>query len=181
MDVISHFYRPRLPFTWNEPELSQLLEQFTIQQRIERRFESVMKEVYTLVEPVKLTHLTFVTHSQGTVIALDVLWQALAHQLLKEAHHVEQVNLVTMGSPITHLYQTYFPDRYPALFVNGTLNRSGWGTTLTQTVDEWVNVYRVDDFVGTLVRGRQAVADDPSVRAFPINQFLDEGGHTKYW
>jgi hypothetical protein len=181
MDVISHFYRLHLLPGWNEPPMAELVETFTIQQRIEHRFKSVVREVFRLIEVGRVRQLTFVTHSQGTVIALDVLWQRAAHQLLKEQHDVQQVNLITMGSPITHLYQRYFPERYPELFLNGHLNQKGWGATLTETVDRWVNLYRVDDFVGTFITGGEvAVAHGPN-RPFPLNQFLDVGGHTDYW
>jgi len=109
-----------------------------------------------------------VAHSQGTVIALDVLWLLWANNLLQD----REVYLVTMGSPFTHLYQHYFPDRYPPLFADGRLNPK-WGASLDKTVDAWVNLYRIDDFIGTCVEGSGT---------FPVNQKpLGPRGHTGYW
>jgi hypothetical protein len=181
MDVISHFYRPHLPFIWKEPPMADLVKEFTIQQWIEWRFKGVLKEMLHLVDPGQLQRLTFVTHSQGTVIAIDVLWQKDTLELLKEKGRVKRIDLVTMGSPLSHLYQNYFPDRYPALLVDGKLNAAGWGTTLTTTVDRWLNLYRVDDFVGTFVTGGEVEDPKGEKRSFPANQFLVEGGHTSYW
>jgi hypothetical protein len=77
-----------------------------------------------------------------------------------------------MGSPITYLYQHYFPHRYPPLFVDGQLNPE-WGSQLNRTVREWINIYRIDDFVGTRVTG----GPDFPRNAWPIGT----GGHTGYW
>jgi hypothetical protein len=148
IDITSHFYRPRLrPYGDVGPG------QFSIQQRIEGRFRRVLQEVLASGE---VTHVTILAHSQGTIIALDVLWLEWAKNLLAG----KSVSLVTMGSPISHLYQHYFPHRYPPLFSpDGKLNRP-WGTSLDVTVQRWLNVYRADDYIGTIVQGREG---------FPVN------------
>ena len=167
MDVVSHFSRERLPV----PRFADVTANtnpagFMIQQRLEARFRSALEEVLQLGD---VTHLTVVAHSQGTMIAIDVLWLEWAARRLAG----KEVYLVTMGSPFTHLYQHYFPHRYPPLFSPGGSSED-WGTDLRRTVRSWLNVYRVDDFVGTYVDG-----DDTS--AFPINTSLAAGGHTGYW
>ena len=145
MDIIGHFYQRglRVPWPWQDAEKLDHRELVT-QMRIEARCRRVLQEV---LELGNVTYLTVVSHSQGTVIAIDVLWFDWAERLLEG----KQVNLVTMGSPFTHLYQHYFPLRYPELFLNGKFNSSketGWGL-LSHTVSSWWNVFRVDDFVGT--------------------------------
>ena len=101
------------------------------------------------------------------MIAIDVLWFEWAANLLKGI----EVDLVTMGSPFTHLYQYYFPNRYPELFVGPNLNQA-WGSHFTTTVKLWLNIYRVDDFVGTYIDGNGT---------FPTNVCIAAGGHTGYW
>jgi hypothetical protein len=164
MDVVSHFYREDLPVpslgTPPEPDP----EVFTIQQQLEARFRAVLDH---LLELQNVERLTVVAHSQGTMIAIDVLWLKWASNRLKNV----TVDLVTMGSPLTHLYQHYFPERYPSLF-EGVGPDPGWGEDLARTVKRWVNIYRVDDFVGTNVVGREN---------YPINICLPAGGHTGYW
>jgi hypothetical protein len=79
-----------------------------------------------------------------------------------------------MGSPFTHLYQYYFPHRYPPLFRDGQFNERDWGSSFPQTIREWRNIYRVDDFIGTHIDGDGA-------GQFPLNRCLVAGGHTSYW
>lgn len=160
IDITSHFYRPRV-----RPLGNVAPAQFSVQQRIEGRLRRVLQEVLASGE---VTHLTVVAHSQGTVIALDVLWLEWARNLLAG----RKVSFVTMGSPITHLYGHYFPHRYPPLFADGKLNPA-WGQWLDVTVQKWLNIYRVDDYIGTFVDGA------PS---FPENRRMrKDGGHTGYW
>jgi len=41
------------------------------------------------------------------------------------------------------------------------------------TVQRWLNVYRADDYIGTIVQGREG---------FPVNvRSPTIGGHTGYW
>ena len=104
------------------------------------------------------------------MIAIDVLWLEWARRRLAGV----QVDLVTMGSPFTHLYQYYFPNRYPPLFVGNNLHTQEWGSDLDSTVNCWLNIYRVDDFVGTHIDGR-------GLGTFPSNRCIPADGHTGYW
>jgi hypothetical protein len=164
MDIVSHFSRENLPVPSLKETPRPAPDVFTIQQQLEARFRAVLEH---LLDSQKVTHLTVVAHSQGTMIALDVLWLEWTANRLRGV----DVDLVTMGSPFSHLYQYYFPDRYPPLFEGTNLNPD-WGAHLTSTVRRWVNIYRVDDFVGTHVDGTET---------FPINICIPAGGHTGYW
>lgn len=165
MDVVSHFYSRcmKFPVPFGQPERIDI-SGFSVQMRIEARMRCVLKEV---LRGGNVTHVTIVSHSQGTVTAVDVLWLEWTARLLAG----KDVRLVTMGSPFTHVYQTYFPYRYPALFEAGLFNTRAWGT-LQQTVSQWLNVFRVDDFVGTHIDGSSG---------FPANIPLEAGGHIRYW
>src|SRR5207253_3129125 len=56
MDIINHFHRPK--------------EDFPTRRHIEQRFAAVLNRLLVDENP---THLAVIAHSQGTVIALDVL------------------------------------------------------------------------------------------------------------
>jgi hypothetical protein len=173
VDVINHFYRrrERLPLPFG-PEHQADVHDFEVQQRIECRFRAVLK---TLLNDPEMTHLTVVAHSQGTMVAVDVFSLTGLHDhnrksMTERLASLEGLHLITMGSPLTHLYQHYFPNRYPPL------DDHCWGG-LKSTIRDWVNVYRVDDFVGTFV--------GPSVGLkggeYPANVPIEPGGHTAYW
>ena len=83
-------------------------------------------------------NLVLVAHSQGTMIAIEVLNDP---DLAWIRNQFRKVTLVTMGSPMKNLYQHYFRHLYPPL------NQPFW-SQLRQRVDRWINIYRVDDYVG---------------------------------
>jgi hypothetical protein len=147
--------------------------------KIEARFERVLLEVLKMGN---VDRLTVISHSQGSVIAVDVLWYDWTHRVLKEeARHLPQVSLVTMGSPLSHLYQHYFPERYPPFFTNGKFNSEKWGR-LNETLKHWLNIYRVDDYVGTHVDWDGAeTKNDPATGAIFENRVIAPGGHMGYW
>jgi len=82
--------------------------------------------------------LVMVAHSQGTVDVIETLNDPEMDWL---RNSFGKITLITMGSPVTHLYQHYFGNFYP-----GFSDR--FWSTLHQHVDRWVNIFRVDDFVG---------------------------------
>src|SRR5205807_741334 len=102
------------------------------------RFRAVLERILQVERP---TYLTILAHSQGTMIALSGLAEK---HLQPELAELREVNLVTFGSPLSHLYQHYFPHQYPPL------NRSPEGKL---ACSRWVNLFRIDDFVGTHIDG----------------------------
>jgi hypothetical protein len=129
---------------------------------IRQRFRSVLR--YLLDRNV--SEILVVGHSQGTVIALD----ELAHMTSDLANRLgaRPVRLVTMGSPISHLYQHYFPSHYPGW------QAPVWSGLFTR-VRAWTNIFRTDDFVGTTIEA------DPNNRLTIDNHPIGRGGHTGYW
>lgn len=83
--------------------------------------------------------LTIISHSQGTMVGIEVLNDPELAWLNSTFGHVR---LVTMGSPFRHLYQHYFRHLYP------DLSQDHWRHLRTR-LDRWINIYRQDDFVGT--------------------------------
>jgi len=130
--------------------------------------------------------LTLVAHSQGTVDVVEALNDPELDWL---QNSFSKVSLVTMGSPITHLYQHYFGHLYPSL------EHQFW-KGLHQNVDRWVNVFRVDDFVGQdinfgnlprsedkrdLLESRRAPSQVELHFAHCSNHAVGPRGHGLYW
>jgi hypothetical protein len=110
------------------------------------------------------TSMLVVAHSQGTMIAIEALG------LFKNRSPVTRpsaswlkVGLVTMGSPVEHLYRHYFPRCY------GIKDRA----QAPHNVTSWQNIFRRDDFIGTSV-----LSPPPG---FPNNTPILARGHTDYW
>lgn len=112
--------------------------------------------------------LTVISHSQGTVISVDVLNDPELSWLNST---FSEVQLVTMGSPVTHLYQHYFPHQYPPL------HDSFW-EPLRSRLSHWVNIYRVDDYVGTAIEFGNLEKDSACQTA---NYAVGLRGHLNYW
>ncbi len=193
MDVVNHFYRRWEKVPWREsidnPSAADLValdpRDFEIQHWIEERFRAALKKL--LSEP-GITHLTVVSHSQGTMVAVDVLslsgMEPAERNEFRELLQPLNLHLVTMGSPFTHLYQHYFRFRYPSLA------HPSWAD-LRGIVTHWINVFRVDDFVGTYIETGDPALHRPRDQAAwkkvgtwkgaPENRQLGPGGHTQYW
>ncbi|MFT5300418.1 MAG: hypothetical protein ACI814_001195 [Mariniblastus sp.] len=83
--------------------------------------------------------LVIISHSQGTMVAIEALND---EELSWLNDGFQSVSLITMGSPLNHLYQHYFGHCYPAL------DQPFW-SSLRRRLDRWINICRMDDFVGT--------------------------------
>jgi hypothetical protein len=80
--------------------------------------------------------LILVTHSLGTVIAVDSL---------RESPRLcfSRITLITAGSPLTRMFHRFFPSRYPA----ARQLLSEFSQSFAQF--RWINVYRPFDPIGT--------------------------------
>ena len=92
--------------------------------------------------------LVVVSHSQGTMVAVEVLNDP---ELAWLKNRFSSVSLVTMGSPFSNLYQHYFAHLYPEL------DKPFW-SSMRKRVDRWVNIFRIDDPVGTEIEFPLAAA-----------------------
>lgn len=113
--------------------------------------------------------LTLISHSQGTMIAIEVLNDP---ELAWLSRHFSEVRLVTMGSPFSHLYQHYFPNLYPPL------DDPHW-QELHARLKRWINICRRDDFVGTLIRFPESIGVVP--QPLCTNHAVGPRGHLNYW
>ena len=125
--------------------------------------------------------LIIISHSQGTMVAIEVLND---EEVAWINNSFKSVTLVTMGCPLQHMYQHYFGHCYPQL------DQPYW-SSLRRRIDRWVNICRVDDFVGVdLSFPESQPVIDPSIldgdRPFfsPThysNHAVGPRGHTSYW
>ncbi|MCC5984131.1 MAG: hypothetical protein JJU42_07190 [Rhodobacteraceae bacterium] len=147
---------------------------YWLRRRIRERMNVLMTQLIADEAP---DEIILVSHSQGTVIALEVLASEAAGWRVHRAKDIP-IRLITMGSPYTHLYNTYFPASFPP-----PQARPVWrprGTAPEAVLDDWVNLFRVDDFVGTHVDAPRHHATSPD-RPWPREIPLPAGGHTNYW
>jgi hypothetical protein len=158
-DLIGHHY--------SQPRASRLArlqaklrdkEQWPRRARIQRRLLALLHEV---VPKGRFDQAIFVVHSQGSVIAFDYLKDAAP--LNKELGGLKP-DVLTLGSPLTHLYQHYFSEY---------LGLERDVAALRNHIGRWVSLYRVDDYIGTsLMLGPEAGIH---------NVEIGLGGHTDYW
>ncbi len=159
-----------------EPPAMHMPQGYWLRRRIRERMNLLMTQ---LIRDEAPDHIVLVSHSQGTVIALEVLASEGA-RWLEQLPEDGTIGLITMGAPYTHLYNRYFPESFPP-----PGQRPQWrprGDSETAVLSRWVNIFRVDDFVGTHIdanRHHRAPAD-PGDR-WPQEIPVPAGGHTNYW
>jgi hypothetical protein len=162
-DIVVHFADPSAErvFVWTDRRKPR----YPVRHRIANRLRDVIELV--LSESPCPTQLLILAHSQGTIIALEELrkesWKSRLAPL-------QSVTLLTFGSPLTNLYEEYFP------LVYGDPTHDRW-RFMNKTIHTWINIYRVDDYVGTSIKS--SLPDWPTNLAFPPGRRLR--GHTRYW
>jgi hypothetical protein len=178
-DTAPHTFRRRTPP--GEAALAELPPDdptprgYWLRQRIRERFRVLMT---TLLRDEDPDRIVIIAHSQGTVIAMDVIrhdgrdWRARAGQ----GQPPRDLRLVTMGSPARHLYHHHFPVAFPApegVAELAPLDRGG-------LMSDWVNIFRIDDFVGTRIGPPPAPHGPGSAADWPLEYPVPPRGHTSY-
>ena len=182
LDVVNHFYfRPtNLEDVLDDDDEFNIAETtiengslyFSRRDLIHRRMIRILSHYRDCLG--SKPELVVVSHSQGTMVAVEVLNDA---DLAWLSNSFRSVTLVTMGSPLKHLYQHYFNHYYPAL------DQPFW-SSLRQRLNLWINVFRVDDFVGTELDFPSGHEHDQSDFGNPIryrNCCVGPRGHASYW
>jgi hypothetical protein len=157
LDVIAHFRT-------EDEKRGGTGDKHYVWNRIIARFKTVVDD--ELKKPN--TPIVVVGHSQGTSIAAQGLG-ALTNVYEPRIHPaagVKRVRLVTMGSPIRHLYRHYMSTRYE---------------TAKDVVTDWLNIYRLDDYIGTKIVEADKSTGVVLFGAGVRDTHIGEGGHTDYW
>ncbi len=130
--------------------------------RIQQRLEIVYKALLACENP---DEVVVISHSQGTLIALETLRDGRLAGQVGDAYI--KPTLVTMGLPTWHIYNYYFSSDFP---IDGNIKKD---------VAKWINIFRFDDFVGTNVAA--LAGDSKSETDWPLNIPVPPRGHTGYW
>lgn len=174
-DLVDHQYYGETSSLshWLVPEKQRLLKPETAakpyrrRMRIQRRLEALMENT---IAGQRVDRLILVAHSQGTVIVHDYLANhdnlvPPAHDASTVLYDVKQIDVVTVGSPLTHIYKHYFRDYERP----GEIDPKK--PPLIARVNSWTNLWRVDDPIGQHVDIIDGVT----------NVGLAPGGHADYW
>lgn len=152
---------------------------YWLRRRIQSRMHVLVSRLIADFDP---SRLVIVSHSQGTVIALEAIARNGA-DWLRQMPEGACLKLVTMGSPYTHLYNTYFPSAFADIASRRPLQRRhpGGDPATGGRLDAWVNIFRRNDFVGTHIdrQDRGKTQDDGS--GWPREIAIGPRGHTDYW
>jgi len=158
-DLIDHHYIPRLETaTYFMPSLFRTRYIRPRRARIQNRLKLILN---TFLAGQQYDEVVFVAHSQGSVVVYDYLNDAApAYAEIGGA----RPSLLTFGSPIGAVYQRYFYEyaaRIPA------------PPGLASRLKCWINLYRVDDYIGGRIYPPEGLTLD--------NRVMGLGGHTSYW
>lgn len=157
-DLVDHQYTPEFTLSnFMLPKGKRFRNRHPRRERIQRRFDSLME----LIDKGNYQQLILVAHSQGTVILHDYLRSNRDDKTLKKT---QRIDIVTMGSPLAHFYQHYFPS-YELITMSPN--------QLNPRLELWTNLYRIDDPIGARV--------DAVTGGFIVNKALPAGGHIDYW
>lgn len=126
--------------------------------QIEARFERVFSVMLDAVNPHRVT---VISHSQGTVIAARTLKRLMPTLQKTHPRLAKSLLFITMGSPISHIYDEYFPENY------------GIRRTDIEPNLNWHNIYRTEDFVGKTVNSVELVDG--------CDHKVGPGGHSHYF
>lgn len=164
-DIVDHQYKADLAVTRQVRERAQMRkglghEEYPRRERIRRRLDTLMWEI---IRNERFDRLIFLTHSQGSVIAHDCLVSG-ADNTRAVLGEIPELHVVTLGSPISHLYQFYFTDYEEAG------RNPAW---VPPNLCTWTNMWRIDD----------PIADEVFIGAENLvsNVPLEPGGHEDYW
>ncbi len=157
-DLVDHQYTPEFTFSaFMLPARKQYRGRYPRRERIQKRFDALMGQI----EKENCQRLILIAHSQGTVVLHDYLRSNRDDKTLAKT---QRIDIVTVGSPLAHFYQHYFPS-YEAVTMSA--NR------LNPRLASWTNLYRIDDPIGARLN---VVSDN-----FIVNEALPPGGHLDYW
>ena len=140
--------------------------------RIQRRLEALIESV---ISRENVDRLVFVAHSQGTVITYDYLVNhddliRRTHEADDRLRNLQGIDILTVGSPLTHLYRYYFDD-YDRPFGGQGGRARREERHLMSRVRTWTNMWRVDDPIGQHVDFYDTIE----------NVGMPPGGHVNYW
>ena len=178
LDVVNHFYFRATQmadalddddeFDINETTFESGSLFFSRRDAIHHRFKRILAHYRDALE--NRPELVIVSHSQGTMIAIESLNDP---EMVWLGNRFSKITLVTMGSPFTHVYQHYFRHLYPGI-------EDPFWSELRSRVDRWTNIFRIDDYVGTDIDFPDSESEGVASDDFS-NHPIAPRGHTYYF
>jgi hypothetical protein len=145
-----------IPNMINDVVLYLAAERISTAKKVRERLEKALRYV---ILPNKNIDIVVAAHSQGSVVAADVL--AKFPWPMGEG----KLRFVTFGSPLTSLHERFL--------ASTVTSRTNVAEPPLYGRDCWINFFRIRDFIG----GRQLLPD-----ADVQEELLNDGGHhTDYW
>ncbi len=170
LDVINYFRPlPEQDYGHVLPAYDEL--SFDVRTQILQRFKQVTSHFGRQSGEKQVDRLVLITHSQGTVLALDFLQNPSFNTALSR---FKKVQLVTMGSPFCHIYGYYFPGIHNQCMAFDREQETD------KPLGNWLNIYRTDDYIGTHIQINDPIAA-PSHVGLPKNVEIGPGAHTGYF
>ena len=168
-DLIDHHYRRR----WDEfiiagiPKVDRSAPRrvwnHTARPRRDRISARLVALLDRYVRHAGFDDVIFVAHSQGSIVAYDYLRDyGPDYPELGGAKPA----LLTSGSPLGTIYQRYFEEYSPQIPVPDSM---------AATLKRWVNLYRVDDYIGGRIKEPGGLAISNIVMTPGAHR------HTNYW
>jgi hypothetical protein len=158
-ELIDHHYSPRIETAaYCFPSIFRIRKTRPRRARIQGRLVTMLN---TMVKNERFDTVIFVAHSQGSVVAYDYL---LERGPLYAEIGGRSPRFLSFGSPLGHIYQKYFYE-----YGSGGVVLDG----LRGRLERWVNLYRVDDYIGGCIEEPFGLEID--------NRAVTIGGHTNYW
>ena len=148
LDIVNYFksdrgHRRVNPFAAMSSVFSYELEKpEALRYRLKNRLNILLNDIHEVIDNFDRTIL--VGHSLGSMVAID---------LLKEFHmrgkKSKRLDLVTMGSPYTSIFNYYFPHMFASA-----------SAALLPNVENWKNIYSENDYVGgNLTDGQTGITE----------------------
>lgn len=157
-DLIDHHFQPRLETgTHFLPAFFAAATPFPRRERIKARLEALVEN---MMKEGPWERIVLVGHSQGSVVLFDYVQDR--HPYVA-AMGRDRPAMLTLGAPIQGIYQKYFHEYEGG---NGP-------EVLRGRLTRWLNLYRVDDYVGGPIED----IDNPALENIAIRA----GGHMNYW
>jgi hypothetical protein len=165
-DAISYF----------KGKVSDIYSQYNaIQDRIEDQVQNLSSDT----NPDQNTLFTVVSHSLGTVVLSDYLYDK--REILESKHQLTFSNFFTLGSPIALYANRFYNHQSPS---------NPFSNFKPQKVKDpngvWINLFDEDDIVGYPIRPvntwcKNAVAADLNVSVGSLLTGWNPASHTGYW
>ena len=158
-DIVDHQYYPRFDsLKFIMPKAIRTKSRWPRRARVQERLNVLVEQ---LVRGRGFDRIVMVAHSQGSVILYEYLQSQEDNE---DFAGMQRLDVVTVGSPLTHLYQYYFDEYGRAHPTPQAMN---------PLLASWTNLWRLDDPIGNKV--------NIVVGGFVQNIELGLGGHVDYW